>query len=299
MATMVLQAIGLFLALVGWCLESSCLNSSVWKKSSFGDAVITASSHFQGLWLTCASNSLGAIHCQSFKTVLGLPVFGGIMSTGVQLLAFLLCLGGWLLSFMALLNDSWRVSTFSDQLITSVWYYQSLWQSCARGSTGVSNCKVFESMLALAGYIQACRALMIIALVLGLISVILASMGLKCVKLGSSSEETKGKISLTAGILFLFSGLCVLVAVSWYAARVIQEFNDPFYGGTRYELGTGLYLGWAAAALCILGGGTLCTSFKSSSSAYTRGVSYNYSTAQPQKIYRSAPSENSSSKAYV
>ncbi|XP_056098949.1 claudin 15-like b isoform X2 [Rhinichthys klamathensis goyatoka] len=221
------------------------------------------------------------------------------MSTGIQLLGFLMCLGGWLLSLMSLLNDSWRSSTFADQLITSVWYDQNLWQSCAEGSTGVRNCKQFESMLSLSGYIQACRALMIIALVLGLLSVVLATMGLKCTKLGSTSEESKGKISLTAGVMFMLSGLCVMVAVSWYAARVVQEFNDPFYGGTKYELGVGLYLGWAAGALAILGGGILCTSFKSSAPAQTRAQSYNYSASQPQKIYRSAPSENTLSKAYV
>ncbi|XP_048015645.1 claudin 15-like b isoform X2 [Megalobrama amblycephala] len=221
------------------------------------------------------------------------------MSTAVQMLGFLMCLGGWLLSFMSLLNDSWRTSSFVDQLVTSVWYYQNLWQTCAEGSTGVTNCKQFESMLALSGYIQACRALMIIALVLGLLSVILGVLGLKCIKLGSTSEESKGKISLTSGVMFILSGLCVMVAVSWYAAQVVKEFNDPFYGGTKYELGAGLYLGWAAGALAILGGGILCTSFKSSAPAQTRGHSYNYTASQPQKIYRSAPSDNSTSKAYV
>ncbi|XP_026082807.1 claudin-15-like isoform X2 [Carassius auratus] len=221
------------------------------------------------------------------------------MSMGVQLLGFLMCLGGWLLSFVSLVNDSWRTSTFADQLILSLWYYQNLWQSCAESSTGITNCKKFESMLSLAGYIQACRALMIIALILGLLAVILAVMGLKCTKLGSTSEETKGKISLTAGIMFILSGVCVMVAVSWYAVRVVQEFYDPFYGGTKYELGAGLYLGWAAAALEIIGGAILCTSFKSSRPAQTRSLNYNYIASQPQKIYRSAPSENSVSKAYV
>ncbi|CAM4549070.1 unnamed protein product [Leuciscus chuanchicus] len=221
MASTVFQLIGLFLGLVGWCLESSCTNSAVWKRGSNVNAVLTSSSYFQGLWISCASNSLGAIQCQKFKTVLGLE-----------------------------------------------------------------------------GYIQACRALMIIALVLGLLSVILATMGLKCTKLGSTSEESKGKISLTAGVMFILSGVCVMVAVSWYAARVVQEFNDPFYGGQKYELGVGLYLGWAAGSLAILGGGILCTSFKSSA-PQTRAQSYNYSASQPQKIYKSAPSENTLSKAYV
>ncbi|XP_073673950.1 claudin-10-like [Garra rufa] len=221
------------------------------------------------------------------------------MSTGVQLLGFLMCLGGWLLTFMSLLNESWRRSTFADDAITSLWYTINLWQTCSEGSTGVKNCKPFLSMLELPGHVQACRALMIIGLVLGLLGVILAIMGLKCTKLGSTSEESKGKVSLTAGVFFILSGLCVMIAVSWYAAQVVQEFYDPRYLGTKYELGVGLYLGWAAGALAILGGGILCTSFKSSKPPKTRGPNYNYTASQPQKIYKSPPSENSASKAYV
>ncbi|XP_050985054.1 claudin 15-like b isoform X2 [Labeo rohita] len=219
------------------------------------------------------------------------------MSTGVQLLGFLMCLGGWLLTFMSLLNESWRKSTFAEDALTSIWYNINLWQSCSETTTGIKNCKPFPSLLEQPGHIQACRALMIIALILGLLGVILAVMGLKCTKLGSTSEESKGKISLIAGIFYILSGLCVMIAVSWYAARVVQEFYDPRYLGTRYELGVGLYLGWAAGALAILGGGILCTSFKSSGSAKSRN--YNYTASQPQKIYKSPPSENSASKAYV
>ncbi|XP_055053507.1 claudin 15-like b isoform X2 [Misgurnus anguillicaudatus] len=222
------------------------------------------------------------------------------MSTATEIVGFLMCIGGWLLTAMALANDFWRVSSFAGSVITSVRQYQNLWQSCAEDSTGISNCRSFQSLLALDGYIQACRALMIIALVLGLLSIVLSLLGLKCTKLGSTSEYTKGKLALCAGVMFILSGVCVLVAVSWYAARVVQEFNNPFYGGTRFELGSGLYMGWAAAALVILGGGLLCTSCKTNPApAQTRGYSYNY-TSQPQKIYRTdAPSDHSSSKAYV
>ncbi|KAA0702400.1 Claudin-15 [Triplophysa tibetana] len=275
MASMVVQVMGLFLSVIGWCLESSSTNSAVWRTRSNAEAVMTSSSTYEGLWLSCATNSMGAIQCQRYKTVLGLPA-------------------------VSLANNYWRLSSVSGSVIISVRQYQNLWQSCAEGSTGVSNCRTFQSLLALDGYIQACRAMMIIALILGLLSIVLALLGLKCTKLGSTSENTKGKMALTAGVLFILSGVCVLVAVSWYAARVVQEFNDPFYGGTKFELGTGLYLGWAAAALVILGGGFLCTSCKSNPGpAQTRGYSYNY-TSQPQKIYTTeAPSDYSSSKAYV
>ncbi|KAF7253367.1 Claudin-10 [Varanus komodoensis] len=48
--------------------------------------------------------------------------------------------------------------------------------------------------------------------------------------------------------------LSSMVAVSWYAARVMAEFFDSLYGGTKYELGSALYLGWAGSTLSILGG---------------------------------------------
>ncbi|XP_030634667.1 claudin 15-like b isoform X2 [Chanos chanos] len=224
------------------------------------------------------------------------------MSMAVELMGFLLGVGSWLLTGASLANDFWRVSSFAGSVITSSRQYQNLWQSCAESSTGVSNCREFESLLALPGYIQACRALMIIALLLGLFSMVLSILGLKCTKLGSTSPEAKGKLALTAGILFILSGLCTLSAVSWYAARVVQEFYDPFFGGTKFELGAGLYLGWAAAALAILGGGMLCSSCKTSTSGSPRGnYTYNYTaTAQDQKIYRTPPSSAAgSSKAYV
>ncbi|XP_037402247.1 claudin 15-like b isoform X2 [Pygocentrus nattereri] len=221
------------------------------------------------------------------------------MSMAVEILAFLMCVGGSMLAGVALANDYWRVSSYSGSVITSSRQYQNLWHACAEASTGIKNCKEFESMLALEGYVQACRALMIIALLFGLFSILLSALGLKCTKLGSMSDQAKGRLTLAAGILFILSGVCVLTAVSWYAARIVQEFNDPFYVGTKFELGTGLYLGWAAAVLVILGGAMLCGSFRRTSASTNTGYSYNYS-GQGQKIYKAAPTADSgSSKAYV
>ncbi|KAG9265236.1 claudin 15-like b isoform X2 [Astyanax mexicanus] len=222
------------------------------------------------------------------------------MSMAMEILGFLMCVAGWLLTGVSLANDFWRVTSFAGSVITSTRQYQNLWHACAEASTGIKNCRQFESMLALEGYVQACRALMIIALLFGLFSIILSALGLKCTKLGSMSDEGKGRLTLTAGALFILSGVCVLIAVSWYAARIVQEFNDPFYIGTRFELGVGLYLGWAAAVLVILGGGMLCGSYRRASPRTNAGAySYNYS-GQGQKIYKATPTtESGSSKAYV
>lgn len=34
-------------------------------------------------------------------------------------------------------------------------------------------------------------------------------------------------------VLRCVAGLCSMIAVSWYAYRVVQDFYDPFYGGVK------------------------------------------------------------------
>lgn len=53
---------------------------------------------------------------------------------------------------------------------------------------------------------QACRALMIIALLLKLGAMIISMLGLKCIKIGSASEQSKGKIAGTGGVLAILGG---------------------------------------------------------------------------------------------
>lgn len=56
------------------------------------------------------------------------------------------------------------------------------------------------------GHVQACRALMIIAMVLQLGSMIIAMLGLKCIKIGSATDASKGKLAGTGGILAILGG---------------------------------------------------------------------------------------------
>ncbi|XP_045930903.1 claudin-19-like [Micropterus dolomieu] len=220
-----LQVVGLLLGVVSWCLQSSCTSSQAWKVSSQAAAISTSQWLFEGLWMSCATNSMGSLQCSKFKTVLGLPA-----------------------------------------------------------------------------YLHACRALMILSLLVGLASIIASVLGLKCTKIGRTSEYVKDQIALTGGILFILSGVFTLIAVSWYTARVIQEFNNLQYGGVRFELGKGLYLGWAASCLAILGGSMLCCSYrKNIPTNPARQFSYNFSTtSRGPNIYRAAPApDGSSSKAYV
>ncbi len=56
-------------------------------------------------------------------------------------------------------------------------------------------------------HLQACRALMILSLLVGLASIIVSVLGLKCTKIGRTSEHVKDQIALTGGILFILSGM--------------------------------------------------------------------------------------------
>lgn len=218
------------------------------------------------------------------------------MSAALEITGFLLSITSWLITGSCLANNSWKVSTVAGSVITSSTLYENLWKACAKDSTGVSNCRDFESLLALPGYVQGCRALMIVSLLLGLAGVIVALLGLKCTKIGSGNEQTKGKIALTGGVCLIASGLCCIIPVSWYAYQITQEFYNPMYGGTKYELGPALYMGWGGAILAILGGAFLCCS--------CTGGQKGYKYAGPgqgnqQRIYKASSAGETMSKAYV
>ncbi|KAL7400581.1 hypothetical protein ABVT39_014393 [Epinephelus coioides] len=225
------------------------------------------------------------------------------MAVGLQVVGLVLGVVSWCLQSSCTSSQVWKVRSQAESVSTSQWQMEGLWMSCAATSLGSIQCSRFKTVLGLPAHLQACRALMIMSMLISLTSIIVSILGLKCTKIGRTSEHAKNQMALTGGVLFIVSGVFTLIAVSWYAARVIHDFYDPLYGGVRFELGTGLYLGWGASCLAILGGSMLCCSCKKTSPAppAARQFSYNFTTtSRGQNIYRAAPaSDNSSSKAYV
>ncbi|KAM9709236.1 claudin-10-like isoform 2-T2 [Menidia menidia] len=272
--------------------------SNEWRATSRASSVITATWVLQGLWNNCAGNAIGALHCRPHHTILNLE--------------------GWVLVSSTIPTDYWKVSSLDGTVITTATYWSNLWKTCVTDSTGVSNCKDFPSMLALDGYIQACRGLMIAAVCLGFIGSVLALVGMKCTKIGGS-DKTKAKIACFAGIGFILSGLCSLSACSLYAHRITSEFFDPLYVAQKYELGAALFIGWAGSILCILGGCVLCfsivNSFSTSHSqgkhiykgavshshisAYTRGQAKSVNQSSPAHYDMSSRMQHFDKNAYV
>ncbi|PWA19349.1 hypothetical protein CCH79_00018349 [Gambusia affinis] len=213
------------------------------------------------------------------------------MGVCLQVLGLVLGVVSWCLQSSSTSSNTWKMRSQAETVTTSTWQFEGLWMSCAATALGSVQCSRFKTVLGLDSHLQACRALMILSLIIGLASIIVSILGLKCTKIGRMAEQVKERVALSGGVLFILSGtktlqevwrtrgpdqsvrpefwtgVFTLTAVSWYAARVINEFYDPFHAGLKFEMGTGLYLGWASSGLAILGGSLLCCSCRRS--AYT------------------------------
>ncbi|KTG34640.1 hypothetical protein cypCar_00012407 [Cyprinus carpio] len=180
----------------------------------------------------------------------------------IEVVALILGFLSWIMVGVTIPNRYWKVSTLDGTVITTSTLYENLWMSCATDSTGVHNCREFPSLLALSGYIQASRALMIAAVIAGTFGVVATLIGMQCSKAASDNYVLKGRIAGTGGAFFLLQGLCTMISVSWYAANITQEFFNPLYPGQKYEFGEALYIGWASGVLAICGGACLMFSCK-------------------------------------
>ncbi|KFP53649.1 Claudin-3, partial [Cathartes aura] len=148
------------------------------------------------------------------------------MSMGLEIGAVALSVLGWLCSIICCALPMWRVTAFIGNNIVTA---QIIW----------------EGLVA------------IILAVLGLLVAIVGAQCTRCVE----DESAKAKITIVSGVIFLLSGVMTLIPVSWSANTIIRDFYNPLVlDPQKRELGTSLYVGWAASALLLLGGGILCSS---------------------------------------
>ncbi|GAA6075095.1 claudin-15-like [Tachysurus ichikawai] len=176
------------------------------------------------------------------------------MKESLQIVALFLGFLGSVTVFISIHHHTWKVSTDYGNVIVTSNIFENLWMSCAEDSTGIYDCWYFSSLLALPGFVQACRALMIASIVLGTFGLIFTLVGMQCSKIGGENYTMKGRIAALGGVFFILQGLSTMIAVSWYAFNITQEFFDPLYPGTKFEIGEGLYIGWCSATLSLIGG---------------------------------------------
>lgn len=181
------------------------------------------------------------------------------MSMGLEITGTSLAVLGWLCTIVCCALPMWRVSAFiGSSIITAQITWEGLWMNCVVQSTGQMQCKMYDSMLALPQDLQAARALMVISIIVGALGMLLSVVGGKCTNC-MEDETVKAKIMITAGAVFIVASMLIMVPVSWTAHNVIRDFYNPLVAsGQKREMGSSLYIGWAASGLLLLGGGLLC-----------------------------------------
>uniref|UniRef100_A0A5F8HC81 Claudin n=1 Tax=Monodelphis domestica TaxID=13616 RepID=A0A5F8HC81_MONDO len=128
--------------------------------------------------------------------------------SGLQLLGFTMAALGWVGLIVCTAIPQWQISSYAgDNIITAQAMYKGLWMECVSQSTGLINCKTYDSVLALPASLQATRALMVVSLVLSFLAMMVATMGMKCTRCGGDDKVKKARIAMTGGIVFIVAGM--------------------------------------------------------------------------------------------
>ncbi|XP_044512525.1 claudin-5 [Gracilinanus agilis] len=116
----------------------------------------------------------------------------------------------------------------------------------------------WHRVLALKAEVQAGRALTVLVALLGLAALLVSVAGAQCTTCVAPGKA-KARVAAAGGSLYVLCGLLALVPLCWYVNIVISDFHSPAVPTSqKREMGSALYIGWAAAALLLLGGGLLC-----------------------------------------
>ncbi|XP_026232414.1 claudin-10-like [Anabas testudineus] len=166
---------------------------------------------------------------------------------------FVVCISGWILVCSTMPTEIWSWSEVESSALTTAHYFSNLWKDCVTDSTGLSDCKGIPSLLALNWGIHMCRALVITSIILAFFGSVLVLVGMKCTKIGGS-EYAKSRVTFAGGMNYFIGGLCSMIAFSFYGNRIRAEFQDPYFKSTKFEIGVGVFLGWAGSTLLIVGG---------------------------------------------
>nr|XP_055035916.1 claudin-3-like [Misgurnus anguillicaudatus] len=192
------------------------------------------------------------------------------MLMGLEIGGIALGIIGWIIGIVACALPIWRVTIFiGANIVTALTIWEGLWMNCVVRSTGQIQCKVYDSILALPQDLQASRAMTIISIILALLAVMISIMGAKCTNC-IEDKATKAKVMIVAGVLFILAGILELIPAAWVANQIIRDsYNPMLIDAQRRELGASLYIGFAAAALLLIGGAMLCCSCRPREKKYT------------------------------
>ncbi|XP_034459390.1 claudin f [Hippoglossus hippoglossus] len=175
---------------------------------------------------------------------------------------------GQIISFIGLVGVSvscgvpmWRVTSYiGANIVTGQVVWDGLWMNCVMQSTGQMQCKLNESVMRLSPDLQAARALVIISLLCGFIGFIVSFIGASCTGC-LKKEASQANVVIISGCLIILAAVLILIPVCWSATITITDFQNPLTLQTqKREIGASIYIGWASAAVLLIGGIILTTS---------------------------------------
>ncbi|XP_006785245.2 claudin-4-like [Neolamprologus brichardi] len=188
---------------------------------------------------------------------------------GRQLLGLVLAIFGVLGSIISCALPTWRSPEWRKS--------EGLWKSCnfdySYYPRPTTECKSYDSLLALPQDLQAARVLIVIAIIVGIFGVMVGVVGGNCTNLVSNTRKNS-KVAIASGIIFIISGVLVLIPVCWTTITIAHEsYNE------EYRMGAALHIGWVSVGLLILGGSLLC-----SSRPLKKETSYDVKYSQPPSV---------------
>ncbi|XP_028681539.2 claudin-18 isoform X3 [Erpetoichthys calabaricus] len=194
-------------------------------------------------------------------------------------------IAGFFVSFLgavaitaATVMNSWSTQDLENDPVAAVYNAKGLWQTCETGSSGYTECRPYMTILGLPALVQACRALMIVGIVLATIGILVSIFALKCIKIGNMEDKAKANLTLTSGIMFAVAGVCAIAGVSVYANSIVNNFVIQSVSinmgslQTRYTFGPALFVGWVGGGLLLVGGIMMCVACKAMMPEKTRQV---------------------------
>ncbi|XP_037136252.1 claudin-11-like [Syngnathus acus] len=182
-------------------------------------------------------------------------------------------LGGWVCLIVAAATNDW-VRTCDYSVATCVRMDElgsrGLWTECVI-APALYHCTALNQILNLPAHVQASRAMMVCACLLGLPAMLLVLTSTSCVRLPHDSAASKKRRARVGGSLILLMAVLGLASTVWFPVGVHQEKGLMSFGSS-------LYCGWAGVALCFLGGGVvLCCHGDVDPRAFARESSFFYS----------------------
>lgn len=163
-------------------------------------------------------------------------------------------LGGYILSLLAGICaviavgiPYWSRDTHNGQVIEAMGYSYGLWWRCVYVSTGHFTCDAYDRIfLGMPAEIQTARGLSVVGCLIWLIMMVMGVFGLNCTT-WRAGTRSKSRITVFSGIGCIIAGICVGVAASMWAYRLVTDFYG-FATGMSYGDGFGYGSGFTGGA---------------------------------------------------